>query len=149
MASVTLQVNGAPYTIEVSSIEMPLLWALRDLLNLKSVKYGCGEELCGACAVIVNGQKELSCDMSVGEAVGRDIWTLEGLRQNNDPNYLKVEKAWVDNQVPQCGYCQPGMVVAAVVGLRAGAHGSTLASKLNHVCVCGTYDRIKKATQSL
>lgn len=145
--TITLNVNGVNRTVTVSSGSMPLLWVLRDLLGLTGTKYGCGIEVCGACSVLVNGQKEKSCDFDVSSAVGKKIVTIEGLA--NDPDGKKAQAAWVANQVPQCGYCQPGMLIAAVGAMKAGHHGSEIASEMNHVCVCGTYQRISKAVKTL
>jgi len=145
--TLTLNVNGVMRTISVSSTGMPLLWALRDLLGLTGTKYGCGIEVCGACTVLVNGQPEKSCDMDVGSAVGRRIMTVEGLA--NDPEGRKAQAAWVAAQVPQCGYCQSGMLMSAVGAMKAGRHGKDIAAEMNNICVCGTYARINKAVQSL
>lgn len=150
MATITLNVNGKDYTnIVVSDTNMPLLWVLRDILGLTGTKYGCGIEVCGACSVIINGQRELSCDFDVGSAVGKKILTVEGLA--TDTTGAAVQKAWVDNQVPQCGYCQPGMMIGATASIKAGKHGSSISSDLigKHICVCGTYQRIKNAVKNL
>ncbi len=147
MPTYTLNVNGQNYTINPSSGEMPLLWALRDLVGLTGTKYGCGIEVCGACTVLVNGQPEKSCDMSVQEAAGRKIMTVEGLA--SDPQGQKVQAAWVDNQVPQCGFCQSGMLMSATGAVKAGHHRSQIANEIGNVCVCGTYLRIKEAVKSL
>lgn len=147
MPNYTLTVNGKSYPITASSGEMPLLWALRDLVGLTGTKYGCGIEVCGACTVLVDGKPKKSCDMSVKEAVGRKITTVEGLAA--DPVGQKVQAAWVANQVPQCGFCQSGMVVAATGSVKAGHHGSSVASEIGNICVCGTYGRIKTACSSL
>lgn len=147
MPTYTLNVNGTNYTINPTSAEMPLLWALRDLVGLTGTKYGCGIEVCGACTVLVNGQPEKSCDMSVQEAVGKKILTVEGLAA--DPQGQKVQQAWIDNQVPQCGFCQSGMLVKATGALKAGHHGTEIANEISNICVCGTYGRIKQACQGL
>ena len=146
--SLTLNVNGKAYSISVSDTGMPLLWALRDLVGLTGVKYGCGIEVCAACTVLVDGQPEKSCDMDVGSAVGRKIMTVEGL--SADPDGAKAQAAWITNQVPQCGYCQPGMLMGTVGAMKAGHHGAQIAGEIaEHVCVCGTYQRINKAIQGL
>ena len=145
--TLTLNVNGVNRTVSVSSTNMPLLWVLRDLLGLTGTKYGCGIEVCGACTVIVNGQREHACVFNVGSAVGKTILTVEGL--SGDANGAKAQKAWIDNQVPQCGYCQPGMLMACTASMKAGHHGKEIASDVNHVCMCGTYQRIKTAIQVL
>ena len=134
-------------TVTINSSEMPLLWVLRDLLGLTGTKYGCGIEVCGACTVLVNGQRERSCVFDVTSAVGKKIVTVEGL--STDADGKKAQDAWVTNQVPQCGYCQPGMLMATVGAMKAGHHGKEIASELQHICVCGTYQRISKAIQTL
>ena len=145
--TLTLNVNGVMRTVSVSDSGMPLLWVLRDLLGLTGTKYGCGIEVCGACTVLVNGKPEKSCDMDVGSAVGRKIMTVEGLAA--DPDGKKAQDAWVAAQVPQCGYCQSGMLMSAVGAMKAGHHGKDIAAEMNNICVCGTYQRINKAVQSL
>ena len=145
--SLTLNVNGVMRTVSVSDSGMPLLWALRDLLGLTGTKYGCGIEVCGACTVLVNGKPEKSCDMDVGSAVGRKIMTVEGL--SADPEGKKAQAAWVAAQVPQCGYCQSGMLMSAVGAMKAGHHGKDITAEMNNICVCGTYQRIAKAVQTL
>ena len=145
--TLTLNVNGVNQTVTVSSGEMPLLWVLRDLLGLTGTKYGCGIEICGACTVLVNGQPEKSCEFDVTSAVGKKVVTIEGLA--SDPDGKRAQAAWVANQVPQCGYCQPGMITATVGAMKAGHHGKEIASELKNICVCGTYQRINQAVQGL
>ena len=145
--SLTLNVNGVNRTVTVPDTGMPLLWVLRDLLGLTGTKYGCGIEICGACTVIVNGQAEKSCDFDVGSAVGKKIVTIEGLSADADGK--KAQAAWIANQVPQCGYCQSGMLMFIVGEMKAGKHGNNLTSELMNVCACGTYQRIAQAAQSL
>ena len=145
--ALTLTVNGVNRTITVANTSMPLLWALRDLLGLTGTKYGCGIEICGACTVLVNNQPEKSCDMDVGSAVGKSIMTIEGLAADVDGQ--KAQAAWVASQVPQCGYCQSGMLMAAVGAMKAGHHGTSIMSEMSNLCACGTYQRIRKAVSSL
>lgn len=145
--TLTLTVNGVARSVSVSDTSMPLLWVLRDLLGLTGTKYGCGIEVCGACTVLVDGQREHACVFDVGSAVGKKIVTVEGLAADADGK--KAQAAWVANQVPQCGYCQPGMLMATVGAMKAGHHGKEIASELKHICVCGTYQRINKAIQNL
>ncbi len=145
--TLTLNVNGVSKTVSVSDSSMPLLWVLRDLLGMTGTKYGCGIEICGACTVLVDGQPEKSCEFDVGSAVGKKIMTVEGLASDADGQ--KAQAAWIANQVPQCGYCQPGMLMATVGAMKAGHHGSEIASELSNICVCGTYQRIGKAVQGL
>ena len=147
MANYKLNVNGKDYTVSVASADMPLLWVLRDKIGLTGTKYGCGIEVCGACTVLVDGQPEKSCDMSVQEAVGRKIITVEGLAA--DKSGVKAQAAWVAKQVPQCGFCQSGMLVAATGAMKAGHHGAAIIPELNNLCVCGTYSRIKDAAKTL
>jgi len=146
-STLTLNVNGLNYTATVSDPSMPLLWVLRDVLGLTGTKYGCGIEVCGACTVLINGQREHSCVYDVSSAVGQQIVTIEGLSADADGQ--KVQKAWTDKQVPQCGYCQPGMMMVCTGSIKAGHHGNEIASDMNHICMCGTYPRIKAAIQGL
>lgn len=146
MPQLSLNVNGKDYAITVSSTGMPLLWAVRDLVGLTGTKYGCGIEICGACTVWINGEPKKSCDMDVGSAVGKRITTIEGLSADRSH---PAQKAWILHQVPQCGYCQSGMLMSVAAAMNAGHHGSEIASEVNNLCVCGTYQRIKQALGSL
>lgn len=146
MPSYTLNVNGQYHTANVSGADMPLLWVLRDVLNLTGTKYGCGIEVCGACTVMVNGQPEKSCKFDVSSAVGKQIVTIEGLSPDKSH---PAQQAWIKHQVPQCGYCQSGMLMSVACAMRAGHHGSEIASEVKNVCVCGTYQRIKTAVATL
>ena len=146
MPTYSLNVNGVDRPVSISAADMPLLWVLRDVLNLTGTKYGCGIEVCGACTVMVNGQPEKSCDMDVSSAVGKRIVTIEGLSPDRSH---PAQKAWIAHQVPQCGYCQSGMLMATACAMQAGHHGASIASELSNVCVCGTYQRIKSAVTSL
>ncbi len=146
MPSYTLNVNGTARPVTVNSAEMPLLWVLRDLLGLTGTKYGCGIEVCGACTVLVNGEPQKSCDMDVSSAVGKRITTIEGLSPDRSH---PAQKAWIANQVPQCGYCQSGMLMAVAGAMNAGHRGSEIANEISNVCVCGTYQRIKQACAGL
>ena len=147
MATFILNVNDKDHTVNAANAEMPLLWVLRDLLGMTGTKYGCGLEVCGACTVLVGGQPERSCAMSVKEAVGRRIMTVEGLA--GDPQGRKAQAAWIAHQVPQCGFCQSGMLMATVGAMKAGHHGTDIAGELGNVCVCGTYARISQAIKTL
>jgi isoquinoline 1-oxidoreductase alpha subunit len=136
-------VNGKAYDIDVDP-NMPLLWAIRDVIGLTGTKYGCGIEACGACTVWVDGEPEKSCDMKVGEAVGRKITTIEGLSTGRKH---PVQVAWLAEQVPQCGYCQSGMIMA-VAGLLKETKNPTDAqidAAIGNICVCGTYPRVRAA----
>jgi isoquinoline 1-oxidoreductase alpha subunit len=141
----SLNVNGKSYSVNVAA-ETPLLWVLRDLLGLTGTKYGCGIEVCGACTVLVDGQPEKSCDMDTSSAAGKKIVTIEGLSPDRSH---PAQKAWIEHQVPQCGYCQSGMIMACAGAMQAGHHGKEILSEMNNVCVCGTYSRIKDAVQGL
>lgn len=146
MPSYTLNVNGKDHVVSVSSSAMPLLWVLRDVIGLTGTKYGCGIEICGACTVWLNGQPEKSCDVDVSSAAGKRITTIEGLSADRSH---PAQKAWILHQVPQCGYCQSGMLMSVAGAMAAGHHGSSIASEVNNVCVCGTYPRIKTAIGGL
>jgi isoquinoline 1-oxidoreductase subunit alpha len=142
----TLNINGQNYTANITDGNTPLLWVLRDVLGLTGTKYGCGIEVCGACTVMIDGQREHTCKFNVSSAVGKKIVTIEGLSAtNSDP----VQQQWRSCQVPQCGYCQTGMIMVTAASRVAGRHGKEILSDLTHVCVCGTYGRIIKATESL
>ena len=147
MATISFTLNGVAKTITVSDTETPLLWILRDQLGLTGTKYGCGVEICGACTVMVNGQPEKSCDKVIGEVGGATIMTIEGLK--NDPLGVSLQNAWLQYQVPQCGFCQSGMLMAAYGRLKAGESKSSTASELSNICQCGTYQRVKEAILSL
>ncbi len=146
MPSYTLNVNGQSRPVTVSDGGMPLLWVLRDVLGLTGTKYGCGIEICGACTVMVDGQPEKSCDMDVSSAAGKQITTIEGLSADSSH---PAQQAWVEHQVPQCGYCQSGMLMSVACAMRAGQHGSAITSEVKNLCVCGTYPRIQQACAGL
>lgn len=146
-STISLNINGTIRNFTPPSPDMPLLWALRDLLGMTGTKYGCGIEVCGACMILVDGQAEKSCDMSISEAVGRKIITIEGIAA--DPQGKLVQAAWIANQVPQCGFCQSGMIIAATAALKAGKHGPAIANSINNLCVCGTYQRVLAAVSTL
>jgi isoquinoline 1-oxidoreductase alpha subunit len=146
MPTYTLNVNGKAQAVTVSSAAMPLLWVLRDIVGLTGTKYGCGIEVCGACTVLVDGQPEKSCAMDVSSAAGKSITTIEGLSPDRSH---PAQKAWIAQQVPQCGYCQSGMLMKVAGAMKAGHHGAEIASEVNNLCVCGTYQRIKQAVAGL
>ncbi|MFG6485956.1 (2Fe-2S)-binding protein [Roseateles sp. BYS78W] len=146
MPTYTLNVNGRDQQAAVSSSDMPLLWVLRDVLGLTGTKYGCGIEICGACTVWVNGEPQKSCDMDVSSAVGKRITTIEGLSPDRSH---PAQKAWVLHQVPQCGYCQSGMLMSVAGAMNAGHHGAEIAGEVSNLCVCGTYQRIRTAVAGL
>jgi aerobic-type carbon monoxide dehydrogenase small subunit (CoxS/CutS family) len=137
-----ITVNGTVYDCK-SSPTTPLLWVLRDELGLTGTKYGCGIEVCGACTVIVGNQAERSCHLELKEVVGRKVTTIEGLSADNSH---PLQKAWLDQQVPQCGYCQSGMIMAAAALLQEKRNPSDSdINEISNVCVCGTYQRIRAA----
>jgi isoquinoline 1-oxidoreductase alpha subunit len=140
---ITLNINGRPYELDVGP-ETPLLWALRDELNLTGTKFGCGRALCGACTVHINGDAARSCSIMVGDAVGKTITTIEGLTGDVT---TAVKDAWVAAAVPQCGYCQPGFVMAVTSVLHTDRNQTKEAvlSQLTNICRCGTYDAIRVA----
>jgi isoquinoline 1-oxidoreductase alpha subunit len=139
--NMNLTVNGTSYTVNVTG-DMPLLWVLRDILGLTGTKYGCGIEICGACTVLLDGQAVRSCDVDVTEAAGRQVTTIEGLSKGlSHP----VQKAWLALQVPQCGYCQSGMMMAAAALLKQKPNPTDqdIDEALSNVCACGTYQRVR------
>jgi isoquinoline 1-oxidoreductase subunit alpha len=138
----TLNVNGTNYTVTADS-ELPLLWVLRDLIGLTGTKYGCGIEQCYACSVLVDGQVEHSCVFDATSAIGKKVVTVEGLSSDNSH---PLQKAWIEEQVPQCGYCQSGMLVAAAGLLREHPNpGDSDIASIGNICACGTYQRVGKA----
>jgi isoquinoline 1-oxidoreductase alpha subunit len=141
---ITLKVNGATRSFEAES-DMPLLWALRDLLGLKGAKYGCGIGACGACTVLVNGRAMRSCAVPLKGLEGDEIRTIEGLGGAHP-----VQQAWLEEQVPQCGYCQAGQIMQAVALLEKTPRPTPAQVRegMNGVlCRCGTYPRIEAAVQ--
>ena len=146
MSKINLTVNNALYKIEAED-DMPLLWAIRDLVGLKGTKYGCGIAQCGACTVHLDGAPVRSCQIPVGSISKKQkITTIEGL--GTPETMHAVQEAWVEEQVPQCGYCQSGQIMSAVALLADNPKPTEedITSYMNgHLCRCGTYDRIKKA----
>ena len=138
-----LIVNGRTRTVDVEP-EMPLLWVLRDQLDLPGTKYGCGIEVCGACTVHIDGEPVRSCTLPVSAAVGKKIVTIEGLAEKG---LHRVQKAWIEHEVPQCGYCQTGMIMAAAALLQAKPQptDADIDATITNVCRCGTYARIRQA----
>ncbi len=144
MAKITLKVNKKEYTIDADP-QMPLLWAIRDIVGLKGTKYGCGVAQCGACTVHMEGQPVRSCSLPVIGAANKSITTIEGL---SDDNSHPVQAAWIEEQVPQCGYCQSGQIMAAVALLQKKTSPTDAdidAAMQGHICRCGTYPRIREA----
>ena len=147
MATFQLNVNGKVSTVNVSDGGTPLLWVLRDILGLTGTKYGCGIEVCGACTVMVDGQAEHSCVFDVSSAVGKKVVTIEGLSANRSH---PLQQAWIAHQVPQCGYCQSGMIMSGAAQMAQGHTGaSDILGEMRNLCVCGTYQRVREAVQSV
>jgi isoquinoline 1-oxidoreductase alpha subunit len=139
---IVLEVNGKEYEVSASS-DTPLLWVLREELELTGTKFGCGEGLCGSCTVHVDGQATRSCITSVGEVEGAKIVTIEGLPEDHP-----VKRAWLEAEVSQCGYCQPGQIMEAAALLRDNpmpADSDIDDAMSGNLCRCGTYPRIRKA----
>lgn len=147
MPSYNLTINNKSYKIEADA-KMPLLWAIRDLANLTGTKYCCGIAQCGACTVHLNGNPVRSCSLPVSAAAGQKITTIEGLSEDNTH---AVQQAWIKEQVPQCGYCQSGQMMAAVALLKRNPNPNDKdidAAMQGVICRCGTYLRIRKAIKT-
>ena len=139
---ITLDVNGKSLQVEASPDE-PLLWVIREKLGLTGTKFGCGESLCGACTVLVDGVATRSCVTDLSEVVGKKIVTIEGLPEDHP-----VKAAWVEDQVPQCGYCHSGQIIGAVALLKAipaPTEADIDEAMSGIICRCGTYQRIRRA----
>jgi isoquinoline 1-oxidoreductase alpha subunit len=143
MATIKLTVNGVARATDVDP-QTPLLWVLREQLELTGTKFGCGIAACGACTVHVDGSAVRSCSYPVGVAAGRKIVTIEGLSRNRSH---PLQRAWIAEQVPQCGYCQSGMIMsaAALLKTRPDPTDADIAAAITNICRCGTYDRVRKA----
>ena len=142
--SLTLTVNGTSHTVDVEP-ETPLLWVLRDTIGLTGTKYGCGIAMCGACTVHIEGARAFACMTRADDAQGKEITTIEGLSGDNSH---PVQRAWIEQDVPQCGYCQSGQIMAAAALLEAHPNPSDLDiddAMSSNICRCGTYARIRKA----
>jgi len=140
----SMMINGKEHEIDVDG-DMPLLWFLRDNLEFTGTKFGCGSGLCGACTVHVNGQATRSCVTTVGSLANKKITTIEGLSENGDH---PLQKAWLNNNVPQCGYCQAGQIMnaASLLAVNASPSEDEIETAMQgNICRCGTYQRIKKA----
>jgi isoquinoline 1-oxidoreductase subunit alpha len=139
-----LTINGRPHAVDADPA-MPLLWVLRDVLNMTGTKFGCGIAACGACTVRVDGQAVRSCVTPTGSVVGKKVQTIEGLGSSRLPHPLQT--AWIANQVPQCGYCQSGMLMAAAALLEAKPKptDADIDAAITNICRCGTYQRVKVA----
>ncbi len=138
-----LTINGSIKDVDADP-EMPLLWALRDLLGIKGPKFGCGIGACGACTVLIDGEPQRSCSVTVGSVSGA-ITTIEGV--SSGENLHVVQQAWIDEQVPQCGYCQSGQILAAIALLNENPkpNDDDISEAMTNLCRCGTYPRIRSA----
>jgi isoquinoline 1-oxidoreductase alpha subunit len=144
MASIAFQVNGKPQTVDVDP-ETPLLWVLRDTLTLTGTKYGCGIGQCGACTVHLDGTPTRACQIAVSDVAGKSVTTIEGLSPDRSS---AIQQAWIAEQVPQCGYCQSGQIMAAAALLAKNPKPSDAAidrAMSGNICRCGTYLRIRRA----
>ncbi|MFO1352810.1 MAG: (2Fe-2S)-binding protein [Gammaproteobacteria bacterium] len=142
--SFTIKVNNQSHTVDVDA-DTPLLWVLRDSLKLTGAKYGCGIGQCGACTVQVDGKAARSCSLPISELGGKAVTTIEGLQNN------AVQQAWIAHQVPQCGYCQTGQIMAATALLAANPKPSDadIDKAMTNICRCGTYNRIRAAIHAV
>lgn len=140
---ITLTINNEKHQIDVNP-DMPLLWAIRDIVGLTGTKYGCGNGVCGSCTILIDGSAVRSCLTTVSVAEGKDILTIEGVENENKI----LQEVWEDLNVPQCGYCQSGQIVSAVALLKENSsptNDDIDAAMSGNICRCGTYDRIRKA----
>jgi isoquinoline 1-oxidoreductase alpha subunit len=139
---IRLDINGRNYSVDVAP-DVPLLWVIREHLQLTGTKFGCGIGMCGSCTIHIDGQAQRSCQTAVGSVQGKKITTIEGLPEDHP-----LKKAWVQEQVPQCGYCQPGQIMQAAALLAKDPRPSdaTIIEHMNgNLCRCGTYPKIKSA----
>ena len=144
---IRLNVNGVVHDLDIEP-DAPLLWVIRDELNLTGTKFGCGIAACGACTVHVNGKATRSCVVPVGSVANAQITTIEGLGAGTP---TPVQQAWIDHQVPQCGYCQSGMIMAvsALLATNPAPTDDELAAAITNICRCGTFPRIRSAVRDL
>ncbi|MFK8010197.1 MAG: (2Fe-2S)-binding protein [Saprospiraceae bacterium] len=141
---ISFNINGTPQSVETDG-NTPLLWVIRDVLDLKGTKFGCGKAACGACTIHVEGMQVRSCSYPAKLAEGKNITTIEGL--SNGDNLHPVQQAWMEEVVPQCGYCQPGfmMATAALLEVNSNPTDEDIDNNIVNVCRCGTYYRMRKA----
>jgi isoquinoline 1-oxidoreductase alpha subunit len=139
-----LSVNGKSFDVEAEA-DTPLLWVLRENLGLTGTKYGCGIAQCGACTVHIEGAPVRSCSVQLGDAIGKKITTIEGLAQNGVLH--RVQKAWIEHDVPQCGYCQSGMImaVAALLKDKPSPSDADIDDAITNICRCGTFQQVREA----
>lgn len=142
---ISLKVNGHSHIVDIVDTNTPLLWVIRDILNLKGTKFGCGKAACGACTLHVDGESVRSCSYAVKFAEGKEITTIEGLGTKTSPH--PVQRAWIEEVVPQCGYCQPGfmMATAALLKKTPNPTDEDIDTNIINVCRCATYYRMRKA----
>ena len=140
----TLTINGRSLSVDAAN-DTPLLWAIREQLQMTGTKFGCGAGLCGACTVHVNGEAVRSCQTMVGDVAGKKITTIEGLAQG--ATLHKVQQAWINNDVPQCGYCQSGMImaVAALLKEKPKPTDADIDGAITNICRCGTFQQVREA----
>jgi isoquinoline 1-oxidoreductase subunit alpha len=140
---ITITVNGTPHQLDVED-EMPLLWVLRDEIGLTGTKFGCGIAACGACTVHVDGKPVRSCSVPIGTVAGAQVTTIEGLSADSRH---PVQQAWLAEQVPQCGYCQSGQIMAVAAYLKQNPNptDADIDTNLTNICRCGTYERLRRA----
>lgn len=145
---IAAQVNGKDVSF-AGEPDTPLLWALREELGLTGTKFGCGIAACGACSVHVDGELVRSCSLPVGEVAGKSVTTIEGL--GSDGALSPLQQAWIDHQVPQCGYCQSGQIMAATALLKSNPQptDAQIDEAMTNICRCGTYTRIRAAIHSV
>ena len=145
--TIPLKINGVSHELNVEP-DAPLLWVIRDEVGLTGTKFGCGIAQCGACTVHVNGAAQRSCVTPVSSVAGAEITTIEGLGANG---LTPIQEAWIKHQVPQCGYCQSGMIMAvsALLKIRPHPTDDELATTIGNICRCGTYPRIRTAVRDL
>lgn len=143
--TISFTINNQPQTIEIEDPNTPLLWVVRDMLNLKGTKFGCGKAACGACTLHIDGEAVRSCSYAVKFANGKKVTTIEGLGNEAQPH--PVQQAWVEEVVPQCGYCQPGfmMATAALLSKNSNPTDEDIDKNIINICRCGTYHRMRKA----
>ncbi|MCL4142540.1 UNVERIFIED_CONTAM: hypothetical protein GTU68_014295 [Idotea baltica] len=142
---VSFKINNKAISIDVEDKNTPLLWIVRDFLDLKGTKFGCGKAACGACTLIVDGNAVRSCSFPIQYAEGKNVTTIEGLGDEKNPH--PVQQAWIEEIVPQCGYCQPGFMMATAALLKENPNPSDedLDKGITNICRCGTYYRMRKA----
>jgi isoquinoline 1-oxidoreductase alpha subunit len=144
---IKLTINGTSHDVDVEP-DTPLLWVIRDTIGLTGTKYGCGIAQCGACTVHIDGMAVRSCSYPVSEAAGKTVTTIEGLADNGKLH--RVQQAWIDNDVPQCGYCQSGMImaVAALLKDKPKPTDADIDQAISNICRCGTYQQVRAGIQA-